>query len=145
MSGEQQSQQQPQFPRAQKIEHLIKRVVEKESRDRLASRYGAQRVVTNSSTSSNTRLQVCDGIVRSKLPLFDNTKRPARAAAKYDDKGLVKSRLAMFDAASTTTAHAQTASAKTLAERRLKRILSRQDSLSLLPPKEPIEMTKESQ
>jgi hypothetical protein len=42
-------------------------------------------------------LQVCDGIVRSKLPLFDQTKRPARPRLPGDQKGFVQSRRAMFD------------------------------------------------
>ena len=51
--------------RSRKIESLIKKVAENKSRGR-AGRAAAQQ----------QQLQVCDGIVRSKLPLFDATQRP---------------------------------------------------------------------
>jgi len=73
------------LPRSQKIDSLIKRVVEKETRCRRLRK-------------TPQRLQVCEGIVRSKLPLFDATKRPGRMSRMpYDEQGFVKARLAIFD------------------------------------------------
>ena len=99
------------LPRSHKIESLIKRVVEKESRDRLrsaAARHAA-------AATSSQRLQVCDGIVRSKLPIFDVTKRQGpRLAAVYDQKGLVKSKLAIFDGGRPTAAAAAVYSSRKL-------------------------------
>ncbi len=73
--------------RSPKIESLIKRVVEKESRDRMRSKGFVMQA------SNSSRLQVCDGIVSSKLRLFDETKRNS-----VSTKGLnVKSKMAIFE------------------------------------------------
>ena len=72
------------FFRSQKIESLIKRVAENKNRARLRRHTPAQ------------NLQVCDGIVRSKLQLFDANRRQPRARF---ESGFVKSRRAMFDPA----------------------------------------------
>lgn len=107
------------LPRSQKIESLIKRVVEKESRDRLLR--------NKTPPSTQQRLQVCDGIVRSKLPIFDHTKKQPRSRIAFDQKGIVKSKLAIFDKLNVSqTAHAQISSKK-IAERRLAAILNRQE------------------
>ena len=98
--------------RSQKIESLIKRVVEKESRERLRK--------TNSivSSSQQQRLQVCDGIVRSKLQVFDETKRPSRLP--IDHKGFVKAKLAIFDPSKGQSSQQPSiGNAKRLAEKRL--------------------------
>ncbi len=134
----------PQLPRSPKIESLIKRVVEKESRDRLASRYGARSHSlgppgATAAAGGSSRLQVCDGIVSSKLPIFDQTKRPTRT--RYDQQGLVKSRLAMFDRHQQQQASSSAAAAmstKKMAERRLARILRQQQQQPLVP-KEPVD------
>jgi len=80
----------PEIARSQKIENLIKKVAENKTRARLNNRYP-------SSQQSNNNLQVCDGIVRSKLPIFDKTKRQNRNRMPFDQHGFVKTRLAMFD------------------------------------------------
>ena len=68
------------------------------------------------------RLQICDGIVRSKLQVFDETKRPSRLP--LDHKGFVKARLAIFDNNAGTKTNSSavsstTGNAKRLAEKRL--------------------------
>jgi len=79
----------PEIARSQKIENLIKKVAENKTRARMNSRYP--------SSQQNNNLQVCDGIVRSKLPIFDKTKRQNRNRMPFDQHGFVKARLAMFD------------------------------------------------
>jgi len=76
----------PEIARSQKIESLIKKVAENKSRARLNKRQAPQQ-----------HLQVCDGIVRSKLHLFDQTKRQPRGRLPADQHGFVKARLAVFD------------------------------------------------
>jgi len=76
----------PEIARSQKIERLIKKVAENKTRARFSRRPALQQ-----------HLQVCDGIVRSKLPLFDQTKRQVRGRLPADQHGFVKARLAMFD------------------------------------------------
>jgi hypothetical protein len=66
--------------------------------------------------------QVCDGIVRSKLPIFDHTKRAPRGVRlPFDQQGFVQSKLAIFDGppASIAAAAALSGNAKKIAERRL--------------------------
>jgi len=77
----------PEIARSQKIESLIKKVAENKSRARLNRR----------SNTQQQHLQVCDGIVRSKLPIFDQAKRQSKNRQPFDQHGFVKSRLAMFD------------------------------------------------
>ena len=77
----------PEIARSQKIESLIKKVAENKSRARFNRRSNIQ----------PQHLQVCDGIVRSKLPIFDKAKRQSRNRLPFDQHGFVKSRLAIFD------------------------------------------------
>ena len=62
------------------------------------------------------RLQICDGIVRSKLQVFDETKRPS-SRMPLDHQGFVKAKLAIFDSKPSPTV--STGNAKRLAEKRL--------------------------
>ena len=59
--------------------------------------------------------------MRSKLPIFDHTKRAPRARLPFDQQGLVQSKLAIFDGppAATAAAAALSGNAKRMAERRL--------------------------
>ena len=77
----------PEIARSQKIESLIKKVAENKSRARFNRR----------SNNQQQHLQVCDGIVRSKLPIFDQAKRQGKNRLPFEQHGFVKSRLAMFD------------------------------------------------
>jgi len=79
----------PEIARSQKIESLIKKVAENKSRARYVARARQPTL--------QQHLQVCDGIVRSKLPLFDQSKRQTRGRLPFDQQGFVKARLAMFD------------------------------------------------
>jgi len=83
--GEPASRTSPETARSQKIESLIKKVAENKSRARLGTRH-----------SAGPQLQVCDGIVRSKLPLFD-CPPSARRSLQLDQRGFVQARRAMFD------------------------------------------------
>merc|ERR1712059_9209 len=67
----------------------IKRVAENKTRARLGGR--------DRQAPLQQHLQVCDGIVRSKLPLFDSSKRQVRGRLPFDQQGFVKARLALFD------------------------------------------------
>ena len=101
------------LPRSQKIDSLIKRVVEKESRDRIRSK------IANSS-SSHQRQQVCDGLVRSKLHLFDHTKRQGRSRClPLEHEGFVKSKLAIFDSQTMLPPELKENSSKKQAEKKL--------------------------
>ena len=100
--------------RSQKIESLIKRVLENESRERLRK---SSTSVSTYSSQQQQRLQICDGIVRSKLQVFDETKRPSRLP--MDHKGFVKARLAIFDQERKSAVSSTTGNAKKLAEKRL--------------------------
>ena len=129
--------------RSQKIESLIKRVVEKESRDRFRKAF-----VTNPGQNNLTaakvfqqqqqqRLQVCDGIVRSKLPLFDASKRNAiQIRSRFGDgqkQGHVKARLAFFN----QNNHEQkdlNLSSKRLAEKRLQALANASSSIKKSNP-----------
>lgn len=59
--------------------------------------------------------------MRSKLPIFDHTKRAPRTRLPFDQQGLVQSKLAIFDGppAATAAAAALSGNAKRMAERRL--------------------------
>ena len=109
------------LPRSQKIESLIKRVVEKESRERLHRRPQSNSLPYSNQQQTQQRLQICDGIVRSKLQVFDETKRPSRLPK--DHKGFVKAKMAIFDGGKTNTnqgpVSSTTGNAKKLAEKRL--------------------------
>ena len=107
------------LPRSQKIESLIKRVVEKESRERLQRRGPQSSLPYSNQQQTQQRLQICDGIVRSKLQVFDETKRPSRLPK--DHKGFVKAKMAIFDGSKTNNGpvSSTTGNAKRLAEKRL--------------------------
>ena len=135
---QQQQTQQPQLPRSQNIDRLIKRVVEKESRERLRKTSMSAAAVAGSSGVTAAPSQVCDGIVRSKLPIFDATKRPSllmnhraammrrqleRGSNHEDQRGFVKSKMAIFDG--PTTAMTECASTKRMAERRLSELMKK--------------------
>ena len=102
-----------------KIESLIKRVVEKESRERLQRRGPQSSLPYSNHQQTQQRLQICDGIVRSKLQVFDETKRPSRLPK--DHKGFVKAKMAIFDGSKTNNGpvSSTTGNAKRLAEKRL--------------------------
>lgn len=106
------------LPRSQKIESLIKRVVEKESRERLQRRGPQSSLPYSNQQQTQQRLQICDGIVRSKLQVFDETKRPSRLPK--DHKGFVKAKMAIFDGKTNNgPVSSTTGNAKRLAEKRL--------------------------
>ena len=108
------------LPRSQKIDSLIKRVVEKESRERLQRRPQSTLPYSNQQQPLQQRLQICDGIVRSKLQVFDETKRPSRLPK--DHKGFVKAKMAIFDGKTNNASgpvSSTTGNAKRLAEKRL--------------------------
>ena len=106
------------LPRSQKIESLIKRVVEKESRERLHRRGPQSSLPYSNQQQTQQRLQICDGIVRSKLQVFDETKRPSRLPK--DHKGFVKAKMAIFDGKTNNgPVSSTTGNAKRLAEKRL--------------------------
>merc|ERR1712099_49229 len=81
------------LPRSAKIDSLIKRVVEKESRDRLSR----NPKIPGGNAMQQQRLQICDGIVRSKLQVFDETKRTNNRILNPNHQGFVKAKLAIFD------------------------------------------------
>jgi len=120
------------LPRSQKIESLIKRVVEKESRERMRK---SPCTSGQQQQQQQQRLQICDGIVRSKLQVFDETKRPSRLP--LDHKGFVKARLAIFDNTKTSSAvSSTTGNAKRLAEKRLLALANASKTKShIVPPK----------
>lgn len=93
----------PEIARSQKIESLIKRVVENKTRARLSRKQ----------LPHQNHLQVCEGIVRSKLPLFDTAKRPVRPRLPANQKGFVQARRAMFDAVPPAAASAAVQSTST--------------------------------
>ena len=91
----------PEIARSQKIENLIKKVAENKTRARLNNRYPSSQQSNNNlqvryylfpkqTLFKNNFLQVCDGIVRSKLPIFDKTKRQNRNRMPFDQHGFVK-------------------------------------------------------
>ncbi len=132
------SRGEPVLQRSQKIDRLIKRVVEKESRDRLLMR---QKGLTMAAMGGgggvkSPSAQVCDGIVRSKLPIFDATRRSSQDQNKA--AGFVKSKLSLFDAAPATAtgaAAADCASTKKMAERRLAQLMAKQQRMEIHKPK----------
>ena len=89
----------PEIARSQKIESLIKKVAENKTLARLNTRYAPNspqnlQVVIKRTFLNPMKihlyLQVCDGIVRSKLPIFDKTKRQNRNRLPFDQHGFVK-------------------------------------------------------
>ena len=91
----------PEIARSQKIESLIKKVAENKTLARLNTRYAPNspqnlQVVIKRTFLNLMKiylylfLQVCDGIVRSKLPIFDKTKRQNRNRLPFDQHGFVK-------------------------------------------------------
>lgn len=109
------------LPRSQKIDSLIKRVVEKESRERFRNKSGLVAMASaNFASNTQQRMQVCDGIVRSKLPIFDQTKRTT-----LSQKGFVKSKMAIFDNPSSSSSPV-TPSSKQVAEMKLAAIVNKQ-------------------
>jgi hypothetical protein len=57
--------------------------------------------------------------VRSKLPIFDHTKRSPRTRLPLEQQGFVQSKLAIFDGPSTASAAVLSGNAKKLAEIKL--------------------------
>ena len=86
------------LPRSHNIESLIRRVAEKESKERFRKTYGCG---TSASmyTSQQQRLQVCDGHVRAKMAIFDpKLSRNQRSRFLEQQKpGHVKAKMAIFD------------------------------------------------
>ena len=139
--------------RSQKIESLIKRVVEKESRERFHRHSrksqlmpaGAAAAAAAGSAAHHSlataklfqqqqqqRLQVCDGIVRSKLPIFDASKRNAIQRSRFEGhkQGHVKARLAFFGQKEDTEKNPDlTLSSKRLAEKRLQALANASSSI----------------
>ena len=127
--------------RSQKIENLIKRVVEKESRERFRKAF----LTTGTSIPPSTgigvskvfqqqqRLQVCDGIVRSKLPIFDASKHNVLQRSRLGDHqkpGHVKARKAFFDQGAKAHSQQNSESAKMLAEKRLQALAHASSSMN---------------
>ena len=141
--------------RSQKIESLIKRVVEKESRERFHRHTRkSQMMPTGPATAASSsaagayhslataklfqqqqqqRLQVCDGIVRSKLPIFDASKRNAIQRSRFEGQkqGHVKARLAFFGQKEDSAEKNPdlTLSSKRLAEKRLQALANASSSI----------------
>ena len=89
-------------------------MVEKESRDRLSR----NPKIPGGNAMQQQRLQICDGIVRSKLQVFDETKRTNNRILNPNHQGFVKAKLAIFDS-KPNVASATAGNAKKLAEKRL--------------------------
>jgi len=105
----------PEIARSQKIESLIKRVAENKNRACRAAAVGiSRRHSPQQQPPVNNNLQVCDGIVRSKLQIFDQSKRRQPRAARFDQTGFVKSRRALFDGAGSPSPTAKTTNASTV-------------------------------
>lgn len=137
--------------RSQKIESLIKRVVEKESRERFHRHSRKSQLMPAGAAAAGSahhslataklfqqqqqqRLQVCDGIVRSKLPIFDASKRNAIQRSRFEGhkQGHVKARLAFFGQKEDTVAEKNpdlTLSSKRLAEKRLQALANASSSI----------------
>ena len=90
-------------------------MVEKESRDRLSRN---PKIPGGGNAVQQQRLQICDGIVRSKLQVFDETKRTNNRILNPNHQGFVKAKLAIFDS-KPNVASATAGNAKKLAEKRL--------------------------
>jgi len=85
----------PEIARSQKIESLIMAVAKNKNKAEARLRRGA-------SPHSPSHLQVCHGIVQSKLQIFDHTKR-RQPRPRYEQNGFVKARRAIFDVPPTSS------------------------------------------